>query len=210
MAEGKDASNKITVTVKTPKTKESIIADENAEIKEVSGKKEQKKKLEWGNRIGGIVWVIAHSGKQLLLINAKKNTHNLRVFCLDSSTCKLCSYVRWGIFSFATIYAFMYDWFILMSIVAAFESENCFSDTKITKNTRTRTFISEYIIFNGSEAWKSDDSFSLHHTTEMVTCMCSWSVCERVLCVCGAYACVANFTIYIWQFYFYFVSRESG
>lgn len=38
MAEGKDASNKITVTVKTPKTKESIIADENAEIKEVSGK----------------------------------------------------------------------------------------------------------------------------------------------------------------------------
>lgn len=36
MAEGKDASSKITVTVKTPKTKESIIADENSEIKEVS------------------------------------------------------------------------------------------------------------------------------------------------------------------------------
>lgn len=36
MAEGNDASSKITVTVKTPKTKESIIADENADIKDVS------------------------------------------------------------------------------------------------------------------------------------------------------------------------------
>lgn len=36
MAEGKDASSNITVTVKTPKSKELIIADENAEIKEVS------------------------------------------------------------------------------------------------------------------------------------------------------------------------------
>ena len=39
MAEGNDASNKITVTVKTPKSKESIIADENAEIKDVSKSK---------------------------------------------------------------------------------------------------------------------------------------------------------------------------
>lgn len=36
MAEGQDASSKITVTVKTPKSKESIIVDENAEIKDVS------------------------------------------------------------------------------------------------------------------------------------------------------------------------------
>lgn len=36
MAEGQDASNKITVTVKTPKSKESIIVDENAEIRDVS------------------------------------------------------------------------------------------------------------------------------------------------------------------------------
>lgn len=40
MAEGQDASNKITITVKTPKTKESFTVDENAEIKDVS-------KLEW-------------------------------------------------------------------------------------------------------------------------------------------------------------------
>lgn len=36
MAEGQDASNKITITVKTPKTKESFTVDENAEIKDVS------------------------------------------------------------------------------------------------------------------------------------------------------------------------------
>lgn len=36
MAEGQDAANKITITVKTPKSKESITVDENAEIKEVS------------------------------------------------------------------------------------------------------------------------------------------------------------------------------
>lgn len=40
MAEGQDAANKITVTVKTPKSKETITVDENAEIKDVS-------KLEW-------------------------------------------------------------------------------------------------------------------------------------------------------------------
>lgn len=34
MAEGQD---KITITVKTPKTKEKISVDENAEIKDVSG-----------------------------------------------------------------------------------------------------------------------------------------------------------------------------
>lgn len=40
MAEGQDVANKITVTVKTPKSKETITVDENAEIKDVS-------KLEW-------------------------------------------------------------------------------------------------------------------------------------------------------------------
>ncbi|XP_031638700.1 ubiquilin-1 [Contarinia nasturtii] len=34
MAEGQDAANNITITVKTPKTKESITVDENAEIKD--------------------------------------------------------------------------------------------------------------------------------------------------------------------------------
>lgn len=36
MAEGQEASNKITITVKTPKSKEIITIDENAEIKDVS------------------------------------------------------------------------------------------------------------------------------------------------------------------------------
>lgn len=36
MAEGQDAAKKINVTVKTPKTKETISVDENADIKEVS------------------------------------------------------------------------------------------------------------------------------------------------------------------------------
>lgn len=36
MAEGQDAGKMINVTVKTPKTKETITVDENAEIKEVS------------------------------------------------------------------------------------------------------------------------------------------------------------------------------
>lgn len=36
MAEGQDATKKINVTVKTPKTKETIAVDENADIKEVS------------------------------------------------------------------------------------------------------------------------------------------------------------------------------
>lgn len=36
MAEGQDAAKKINVTVKTPKTKETIAVDENADIKEVS------------------------------------------------------------------------------------------------------------------------------------------------------------------------------
>lgn len=36
MAEGQESGNKITVTVKTPKTKELIEVDENAEIKDVS------------------------------------------------------------------------------------------------------------------------------------------------------------------------------
>lgn len=36
MAEGQDISNKITITVKTPKSKETITVDENAEIKDVS------------------------------------------------------------------------------------------------------------------------------------------------------------------------------
>lgn len=43
MAEGQDTSNKITITVKTPKTKESFTVDENAEIKDVS-------RIEMGNR----------------------------------------------------------------------------------------------------------------------------------------------------------------
>lgn len=36
MAEGQEVSNKITITVKTPKSKETITIDENAEIKDVS------------------------------------------------------------------------------------------------------------------------------------------------------------------------------
>lgn len=36
MAEGQDAANKITITVKTPKSKESITVDENALISDVS------------------------------------------------------------------------------------------------------------------------------------------------------------------------------
>lgn len=36
MAEGQETGNKITVTVKTPKTKEFIAVDENAEVKDVS------------------------------------------------------------------------------------------------------------------------------------------------------------------------------
>lgn len=36
MAEGQAAGNKITITVKTPKTKETFTIDENAEIKDVS------------------------------------------------------------------------------------------------------------------------------------------------------------------------------
>lgn len=36
MAEGQAAGNKITITVKTPKSKETFIVDENAEIKDVS------------------------------------------------------------------------------------------------------------------------------------------------------------------------------
>lgn len=48
MAEGQDAANKITITVKTPKSKESITVDENAEIKDVS-------KLEWKNRCNYVI-----------------------------------------------------------------------------------------------------------------------------------------------------------
>lgn len=40
MAEGQDAARKINVTVKTPKTKETIAVDENADIKEVSEDKD--------------------------------------------------------------------------------------------------------------------------------------------------------------------------
>lgn len=36
MAESQETGNQITVTVKTPKSKELIVVDENAEIKEVS------------------------------------------------------------------------------------------------------------------------------------------------------------------------------
>lgn len=36
MAEGQAAGNKIIVTIKTPKTKELLEVDENAEIKDVS------------------------------------------------------------------------------------------------------------------------------------------------------------------------------
>lgn len=36
MAESQETGNKITVTVKTPNSKEAIVVDENAEIKDVS------------------------------------------------------------------------------------------------------------------------------------------------------------------------------
>lgn len=37
MAESQETGNKITITVKTPKTKKTITVDENAQIKDVSG-----------------------------------------------------------------------------------------------------------------------------------------------------------------------------
>lgn len=46
MAEGQAAGNQITVTVKTPKNKESITIDENADIKDVSTS--GKRVLVWG------------------------------------------------------------------------------------------------------------------------------------------------------------------
>lgn len=49
MAEGQDAA-KITVTVKTPKTKEKITVDENAEIKDVSTQTYHFHKTVCGNR----------------------------------------------------------------------------------------------------------------------------------------------------------------